>query len=544
MKHTAPNITNAFTLVELVISVGIMGILATGLASAVLIATHALPSEQDTAQIVLDSAPIVDQLAEELRSALWIMEHSTTAITFTVADRNSDGIPERIRYAWSGAAGDPLTRQYNSGSAVEICPEVNEFALAYDLKTIEEEYSGPPVEGAEQVLSSFDNFDDEKEKTIEKEKWSGQYFKPALPENALCWRVTRVSFMAKEENNDNDLTYVRLRVADANKLPTDTVLGEVEMYESELPDYYTWKEIVFDNMIGLCPDQDLCLVWEHSGVGGKSAKIRYEDDWGSGRLWTDNSGIVWGYIGNKAFYHYIYGKVGTPGSPQTATRQCITRVNIALQTRDDAEAGTYSAAQTLNKPELLTNWWETRFDSDPRYDANGDGYDDWTERVNGLDPGTFESGVWHPANAMRTYPDCDFTTLTTIKVRFRGTTAGGQGALLMVNADWSGLICAPFTAQVQLQPDNTQTLKVSRELSDGTMLILATVTGLPSNIITLRLLIDPDLNTINIQANGEDRGTYFYTNCLPTESTRGAMIYGGADDAEFDYISVRVSEAD
>jgi hypothetical protein len=54
-----------------------------------------------------------------------------TAVTFTVADRNSDGNPETIRYAWGGTAGSGLTRSYNAATAASVADNLATFSLAY-----------------------------------------------------------------------------------------------------------------------------------------------------------------------------------------------------------------------------------------------------------------------------------------------------------------------------------------------------------------------------------------------------------------------------
>ena len=127
-----------FTLAELVVSMVVMSILMVGLGSAILIASHALPERNTSTDALLEASDVVDGMVGELNCALAFTERSATAVEFTVADRNGDLAPETIRYAWSGVAGNPLTREYNNGSAVTIAQDVHSFKLAYLLNTIEE----------------------------------------------------------------------------------------------------------------------------------------------------------------------------------------------------------------------------------------------------------------------------------------------------------------------------------------------------------------------------------------------------------------------
>lgn len=543
-KRNAPSARPAFTLVELVLSVAIMGVLMTGIAAALFIAGHALPDRQGSAGAITAGAEAADQIAEELRSALWITEHSATAISFTVPDRDADGVPEAIRYEWSGTSGDALTRQYNGGSVVDLIEDVHEFDLAYDLKAVTEEYPGPVVESAEAGLSWYTGADDLRDFSIDQKKWIGQYFKPTLPGEAIGWRVTRVMFIAKSRGATDGETLVQLRPADASGLPTDTIFEQHTMYESDLRSYYTWREFAFSNVSGLAPDGGLCLVLQFATADKHSANIQYDDDQGAGRLDTEDAGGSWDYESGKVMRHLIAGTYSTPGPPQTATRQYVTGVHVGLRAGDDPAAAVRTAAQTLNTPELLSGWWEADFDTDPRLDHNGDGNADWGDAKGTFNPASLVDGVWHVDSELETYPDNDFVELITAEVRFRNTSIGGNGAVFSINADWSNGTFAPILVYLQLQPDNTQTLTAYKKTDAATRVRLVTVTGLSNDFVDLRLVIDPDLDTVSVTVNGEHRGTYVYSKFAPPHSDRFASILRDISNAEFDYVSVRVAESD
>jgi len=535
--------SRGFTLVELVLSLAIMSILMTGLASAIIIASHALPSDDSPSHVVVKAAELADQIAEELRLALWIRERTVRSVEFTVPDRDSDGLPERIRYAWSGTAGDPLTRQYNGGTVVEISESVQEFDLGYELETVTEEYPGVPVEGAEEELCSYDAWYDPEDHTVDDDKWRAQYFKPgSLPADTVIWRVTRVLFVAKRENSNNELTYVQLRTAGADGVPSEGILAQVEMYENSLPFTFQWKQIAFSGAPGVAPGRGLGLVFAHSGVGGPSARIVYEDDFASDYFRSSDQGASWEPRAPEGLFYYVYGTVSTPGPTQTATRSYVTRVNIILRTRDEPGSRVVTTTQTLNCPELLSGWWEADFDRDPRLDHNGDGNDDWVDGTGTFTPASLIGGVWQADSKLETAPDNDFVGLTTVDVRFRNTSIGGDGAVLRINADWSGGTYAPILACLQLQTDATQMLTVYKRTDESTSVRLVVVPGLSMDFVPLRLVIDPDLDTVSVTVDGVHRGTYGYSQFVPPEGKRYVTIYPDVSSAEFDYISVRVSE--
>ncbi len=119
------------TLIELVTGLSITTILLLGTLSAITLATRAMPNPDDAVATALNTAAALDMLAADLPYATVWTEAGEKAVTFEVADRNGDHVPETIRYAWSGTPGDPLIRTYN-GQPVSIVDRVQEFTLRFE----------------------------------------------------------------------------------------------------------------------------------------------------------------------------------------------------------------------------------------------------------------------------------------------------------------------------------------------------------------------------------------------------------------------------
>jgi prepilin-type N-terminal cleavage/methylation domain-containing protein len=135
-RSTPSRRRSGHTLLELVVSVAVSGILLAGIASTLYVATRATDDGQSPWRGTCEGRMIAEEIASELTYATSFAERMPDAVEFTVADRGSDEVDEKIRYAWSGTPGDPLTRQYNGGTVVEILRDVHEFSLAYRVQTV------------------------------------------------------------------------------------------------------------------------------------------------------------------------------------------------------------------------------------------------------------------------------------------------------------------------------------------------------------------------------------------------------------------------
>ncbi|QDU90389.1 hypothetical protein Pla175_37930 [Pirellulimonas nuda] len=140
----------AVSLIELVVAMASAGVLMTGLGVSVALTTRAFRPETNQQYQRSGAALAQRDLLADLRLATGFSERTATAATFTVPDRNGDGRPETLRYAWGGTAGDPLTLAMNGGAPVPLLRGVQGFALSYQTRTI-----SPVVLPAEQSGSDL-----------------------------------------------------------------------------------------------------------------------------------------------------------------------------------------------------------------------------------------------------------------------------------------------------------------------------------------------------------------------------------------------------
>lgn len=125
-----------FTLIEVILSTAIMAIIMTAMMSVMLLVSRTVNSGGGVNDRTVQAQDVIGQVVADLSLAVQFTERTDRAVTFTVPDRDADGNPETIRYAWSGTAGDPLTRQYNGAAVVNVAENVHQFDLAWILKTV------------------------------------------------------------------------------------------------------------------------------------------------------------------------------------------------------------------------------------------------------------------------------------------------------------------------------------------------------------------------------------------------------------------------
>ncbi len=351
------------TLIEMVTALAVVGILLLAAASAMLVASRAVDPDSPL-RTTHAAAEAAARLAQELQVAEAFSERQSTSVAFTVADRDADGSAETIRYAWSGTAGDPLTRACNGGTAVTVIQDVHDFHLGYEVKSETEQPDATRNESGETLLASHTTAEEPDNFAVKENKWPGQYFKPTLPADAVSWAVTRVLLKARIHGADKGVAGVQLRLPDASNLPSNVILEEIPMYEDRLTDGYLWQEFEFSNARGLSPSRGLCLAIACLRDDADICDIQYdgepegdEDEGGGGAisgglLRTWDGGASWSRSSERCLLFSVYGTYTTTSTPDPVTRTWVRGVNLRLQAGPDPHTAVETAVRLLNAPEV------------------------------------------------------------------------------------------------------------------------------------------------------------------------------------------------
>lgn len=342
----------ALTLAELVVSTGATAILLGGMASAIILASRALPENGGALDGIVNAADVLDQISGELNGAVSVAESTATSIEFTVPDQNNDGSSEQIRYAWSGAPGDPLTREYNGGSAVEVLSSVYDMKMDYVLAPITVEVPGDPIKSGQLPVSWHTTCSDPKEWSVDRDRWIGQYIEPvdaAFSADSTTWELQRVRIMAQQDGTDTEKLVVQIREAGSGGKPTAVVLAERVVEESLLPT--SWADFDIDFALAdLDPGEGFCLVLGQSG-GGRAAKIRFDDGSGRNRLSATDGGFSWNIDSGKSLYYVIYGEGSEPGDPQQVVKNYVAGARVLICAGEGDGDRVETSIHLLNLPE-------------------------------------------------------------------------------------------------------------------------------------------------------------------------------------------------
>ncbi|CAN5703363.1 hypothetical protein BH09PLA1_BH09PLA1_08090 [soil metagenome] len=343
------------TLIEVSVALAMFSIIAVALGSALTIAVKAVPDAKSANPSLLAASAVHDQIAAELFYALSVSEQTANAITFTVRDRDNDGVDETIRYAWSGVAGAPLTKQLNAGAAAPVLADVREFALTFDKRSVKSPTTY--TEGPEQLIYSSgkgllgagvkvrsNSFPGESLPTV---NWSG---------SVVLWRVTRVRFTSQHDVSGS--FRVQVRTQDASGLPSSVVVDQATVASTALPASWGSVDATFSNPPSMLPSDTACIVFRW--LNGGSATD------GPGELWTNtltlsllggskyvvstNGGTSWGGNALKALAMSVWA---APSTKNADTYQYyLTNVRCVMRSGSDAAGRVVGSSRLPTEPQV------------------------------------------------------------------------------------------------------------------------------------------------------------------------------------------------
>jgi hypothetical protein len=179
----------AFSLIELVLSIGVVSVLAVSMTSVMVLTSRAIPTSKDRDQNAIKSRISLEQLESDLAMAIEVSNRTAAGFTLKVPDRTGDTLPETIVYHWAGT-GQPLTRTINGSAAAAILSGINALEVEFSTHTRTATTSSGTTDSAEVVLASFTAATNQ-QLTANALTVQGLCIVPLLDAEVTHWRLTK-----------------------------------------------------------------------------------------------------------------------------------------------------------------------------------------------------------------------------------------------------------------------------------------------------------------------------------------------------------------
>ncbi len=285
---------HALSLVEMMISLSMLTVILGASVSLILISARAMSSEaSNVGSDAVVARAAADQILDDLKMATAITEQSATAITMKVPDRDGDNAEETIRYAWSGVAGAPLTRQYNARAAATLASNVTSLNFSYLAKTAGKP---PPIESANQTLFLHNASSNLLLTDLSSTKGVAAYFKPTLDAKAVSWKIKQVDLRTERDLLSTGTLTVAVKYADANKKPTGAALQTATVAIVDLLGASSYTSVAFTTPADLDPAMGVCVTVTASVLLGNGGRIQYDNantDTKTALMTTSDGGSTW-----------------------------------------------------------------------------------------------------------------------------------------------------------------------------------------------------------------------------------------------------------
>lgn len=225
------------TLAELLVALAMASTVMLGAVAAIGLAGRSFRSSTE-GQRTGRAIDAIDRLTADVRVALRFHERTATAVAFDVPDRTGDGAPERLRYAWAGTPGEPLTHSINGSAASAILPGVQSLSLAYIVASVQGQADwatlGPPAPADELIFSRAATGAIADVHTIGASASIAVMIRPILTTGST-YRVTRVRIPMTGNAGGADVVVSMHRVSALTGTPDATVLASATVRQADMP---------------------------------------------------------------------------------------------------------------------------------------------------------------------------------------------------------------------------------------------------------------------------------------------------------------------
>lgn len=366
----------AFTMAEMLISLGIFSVLMLGIGAALSISLRAIDNGASPTARTAQNAARVAPMAADLAAATGFNLRAAHAVEFTVPDRTGDSSPDTIRYEWSGKPDDPIARTLNGGTPVAVTAAVGGFDLAYRSHTVTLRSTVSSSSNAPITLASFSSWNGVIATTtdfrVSAAGWAAEYVSidPTLmPTGSNKLPITKVTLTLRGILLTTGTVTLEIHkaIGGGSFLPSSTIIGTpatVNMPSLTLVSQVVYAPVDFTFSDALLGASDSELVLLIKGSGGGCADVKYltattapADS--QAMQWTANSGSSWSPISgqinrNDIKYTISATSQTTTTSEVLAAKYYLDTVTIDMSPGSAGGSPVHTTVLVLNSPEVPT----------------------------------------------------------------------------------------------------------------------------------------------------------------------------------------------
>lgn len=349
-----------FTVLELLVSLPAATVLIGSMAMCVTIMMRAKSQDETLFRGTYDLANAATQIASDIESAVSIVSSSATHIEFVVPDRDADGLPEQMRYEWSGTSGlnaNKILWKYNQSTLAVLFDDVGAFSL--QTNKVFSTSSVPNHLIAESaILKRIDALPSAsfREQVINANNNVGEYFVPDVSGSSTKWDLGAIRIMVMAAGNTTDgVLRVRVMRGDTfTKLPILPILAEVNIAESRLGTSFQWLDIPIAPVSWQSVGIPLCVTLSYGGGTGDVARVQFIEKTvgnlsNSNMVTSNNGGTSW-ILGGRTQELRLYAFGFYDG--YVGQRGFLSSVDLQLTSSKSSNQVIQTSVRTPNGPEI------------------------------------------------------------------------------------------------------------------------------------------------------------------------------------------------
>ena len=529
------------TLLEMMLSLVLLSIVMASVTSAMLFAASANPDEDSPEVTIADDSRVLSRIAEDLSLARYVIEQTDKAVTFVVGDRTGDGTPDRIRYAWSGTYGDPLTYQLNDETPTTLLENTAQFGLTYTSETVISTLPGTLERGdTEQLIASQNSILLHTGYFMNDTMAIGQRYTPALDAGVVAYEPSRLRLYAKRAGNSTGVIPVAIKDVQGDTPQGDAHVSAT-LYERGFGTYPNWGEVSFSSSVWLSASEEKIIsIGPGTGIGNILVP-RYHNTAGTPFSYSSDSGVTWlaGYGGSMLFELYAYPV--TYGKALDISRSHLTQARITLQSvASSGRSPLKRMVRMMLAPATLESFAQTEFDADPTLaDLDNNKAADWSHSTGKFPETSISDGVWTADGSLIFEPaGLSSAKVITVKARMRSNDTLGPTIYGPYTIDSGGDGLAIIT-QLRDDKEGGQELLIFNGYTATDPVL--TIPDLPSGLVDVGLTVIPDEDYLCIAINHEPVATLKLDRVTDNGAWRQAIwLTSGGGVAEFESVYIKV----